>query len=263
METPVSCRFLQVFLLVLVGSTFLFSQNQSSDPQAVALAQQSVAVLTGGTTISDVTLNANVTSTLGSDNETGTATLKGKGPGESRVDLNLSGGTRSDVRNVTSGSPAGAWEKNGNSSTAYAFHNCWTNASWFFPALSSLSQTANPSFIFKYIGQEQQGGFSMQHIQVYQVPAQGPKSAARLSLMDFYLDSTSYLPLAIGFKVHPDNEMTTDIPVEIAFADYRAVGGIQVPFHFQRSFNGGVVLDVNVTSAVFNSGLPDSLFTLP
>lgn len=263
MQTHISCRFLQFFLLIFTCSAFLFSQNQSSDPQAVALAQQSIAVLTGGTTISDVTLNANVTSTLGSDDETGTAVLEAKGSGESRVDLNLSGGTRSDVRNVTSGSPAGAWEKNGGSSTAYAFHNCWSDAVWFFPALSSLSQTSNPSFIFKYIGQESHNGVATQHIQVFQVPAQGPKSALRLSLMDFYLDPTSYLPLAVSFEQHPDDDMSTNIPVEIEFANYQAVGGIQVPFHFQRSFNGGVVLDITITNAVFNSGLQDSLFTLP
>jgi len=175
----------------------------------------------------------------------------------------LSGRTRSDVRNVASDSPSGAWETNGTSSTAYAFHNCWTDAAWFFPALSSLSQTANPRLIFKYIGQEQHNGVATQHIQVFQVPVQGPKSAQRLSLMDFYLDPASYLPLAISFNLHPDDDMSTNIPVEIDFANYQAVSGIQVPFHFQRSFNGGVVLDVTVTNAVFNSGLPDSLFTLP
>ncbi len=252
-------------LISVFLATLLFSQSQApaSDPQAVALAQQAMVVLLGGATLSDLSLSANVTSTLESDNETGTAALKAKGVTESRVDFALSAGTRSEVRNVTGGSPAGAWETNGNSSTAYAFHNCWTDPAWFFPALSSLSQTANSTFIFKYIGQEQHNGVSTQHIQTFQVPTQGPRSAQRLSVMDFYLDSTSYLPLAIGFSVHPDDDMSTNIPVEIDFANYQAVSGIQVPFHFQKSFNGGVVLDVTITNAVFNSGLPDSLFTLP
>jgi hypothetical protein len=121
MRTPILCCFLQFFLFVLLASTCLFSQSQLSDPQAVALAQQSIAVLTAGVTISDLTLNAHAASTLRSDDETGTATLETKGTGESRVDVNLSGETRSDVRNATGGSPAGACEKNGNSSTAYAF----------------------------------------------------------------------------------------------------------------------------------------------
>ena len=50
---------LRSFLLILVGSTFLFSQNQPppSDPRALSLVSQSITALTGGTSISDVTLS--------------------------------------------------------------------------------------------------------------------------------------------------------------------------------------------------------------
>jgi hypothetical protein len=233
----------------------------TSDQSAITLAQQSVAALAGGASVSDVTVNANVISILGSDNETGTGTFTAKGLSESRVDLNLSGGTRSDVRNATNGAPAGAWSKNGNTSTVYAGHNCYTDAAWFFPALSSLTQTANPNFVFKYIGQEQHGGVNTQHIRVYQSSSQSSPISA-LSTMDFYLDAVSSLPMAIGFESHPDNNMGANIPTEIDFANYQPVNGFKVPFHFQKIFNGLVVLDVTVTSATFNSGLADTLFTL-
>ena len=173
MQTHISCRFLQCSLLILVGSTFLFSQNQPpvSDPRAVTLASQAVAVLTQGTAISDVTLNGTATLTLGSEGQGGTATLRAKGTGEGRVDLNLSDGeTRSDARNVANGTAAGAWMKNNAAPVAYAAHNCWTDAPWFFPALSSLAQTANPTFVFKYIGQEQHEGVNTQHIRCFQAP---------------------------------------------------------------------------------------------
>jgi len=246
-------------LTLLVFATHAVGQNPpASDPFAVSLAQQSVAALTGGATISDVTLNGNVTSILGADYETGTGTFKAKGTSESRVDLSLGSGTRSDVRNVTNSAPAGAWAKNGRNSTPYADHNCWTDSAWFFPALSSLTQTANPSFVFSYIGQEQHGGLNTQHIQVNQL---GPFQS--VSTMDFYLDPASYLPLAVAFNAHPDNDMNKNIPTEILFANYQTVSGFQVPFNVQRMFNGGVVLDVTITTAVFNTGLPDSLFTLP
>lgn len=249
--------------VVCLLSVCAVAQNlPASDPQAITLAQQSIAALTGGTTVSDFTLSANVTSILGSDYERGTATLQAKGTGESRVDVNLStSGTRSDVRNVASGNPGGAWNKNGGASMAYADHNCWVDAAWFFPALSSLSQTANPTFVFKYIGQEQHGGVNTQHIQVFQWSTQDP-TVQRLSTMDFYVDAGSLLPVAADFKVHSDSDMNVDIPGEIGFANYQAVNGIRVPFHIQRMLNGGVVLDMTVTTATFNSGLPDSLFIL-
>jgi hypothetical protein len=253
---------LAVAVVLLLSPAVANAQNPASDPQAITLAQQSIKALTGGATVTDVTLTANVTSILGSDYESGTGTFQAKGTGESRSDLSLStSGTRTDVRNLVSG---GAWGKNGGTSTAYAGHNCWTDAAWFFPALSSLTQMANPNFIFKYIGTEPHGGVKSQHIQIYQLAAQGqPPSVQRLSTMDFYLDSASSLPLGIDFNTHADNDMNLDIPVSVNFANYQPVQGVQVPFHIQRMLNGGVVLDVTVTTAVINTGLANTLFTLP
>lgn len=247
--------------LATVSAVAQNGQPPASDPMAVSLAQKSVATLTGGAPISDVTLNANVISVIGSDYDTGTATLSAKGLSESRVDLNLSGGTRSDVRNSASGVPAGAWERNGGTATPYAFHNCLTDASWFFSALSSLTQTSNPSFVFKYIGPEQHGGLNTLHIQVFQSVTK-PASLRHISTVDFYLDPVSSLPLATAFAVHPDFDAGTDIPIEVRFANYQTIRGVQVPFHVQQSLNGSVSLDLNVTSVALNAGLMDTLFTL-
>jgi hypothetical protein len=249
---------------VLLTSLCSHAQNPPpSDPFAITLAQQSMAALTSGGTLNDVTLNASVTSTVGTDYDPGNATFYAKGRSESRVDFNLTtGGTRAEVRNIVTGTPGGAWKTNGGTPTRFTPHNCFTDASWFFPALSSLSQTANPNFVFSYVAKEQHGRVNAQHIRVYHwSPLQGTPSAA-LSTMDLYLDAVSLLPIAIGFQSHPDDNMGTNLPTEIDFAKYQSVNGFQVPFHFQRIFNGGVVLDVTVTSASFNSGLPDTLFTL-
>jgi hypothetical protein len=233
----------------------------SSDPTAVSLAQRSVAALTGGVTISDVSLNANVISIFGSDYETGTAVLRAAGLSQSRIDLTLNKSTRSDVRNAMNGAPGGAWQKNSGKVAAYANHNCSTDASWFFPALSSLAQFANPKVAFQYVGQEQHGGGNTQHVRVFQLTPADSLSR-HLSTVDFYLDPTSLLPLAIAFNVHPDLDAGKDIPAEVRFANYQSVGGVRVPFHIQQMLNGGVVLDLTVTSAAFNTGLPSSTFSL-
>ena len=253
--------------LLLSFTSIAFAQTSSQataigDAQAITLAQKSIAALTGGASISDVTLNANVISILGSDNETGTGTFRAKGAAESRVDLNLTGGVRSDVRSNTNGIPAGAWVTNGGASTAYAQHNCWTDSSWFFPAFSSLGQSGNPNFVFKYIGQEQHRGVNTQHIQIFQsLPSFAPSQ--QLSAMDFYLDPATFLPLAIAFNSHTDTNMNVNIPTEVLFANYQLVSGIQVPFHFQQMFSGSVILDATVTNESFNNGVLDSVFVLP
>lgn len=253
-----------VVLYILTVATTLPAQTQpTSDPTAISLAQKSVMELTGGNAISDITLKGSVISVLGSDYETGTGTFMAKGTADSRVDLTLSGGRRSDVRNATTGLPGGAWKKNGGRVTAYAQHNCWADAVWFFPTLSSLSQTYNPNYIFKYIGQEQHGGVATQHIRIYQVlPKDLDKVFQRPSTTDVYLDPSSSIPLAIATTLHPDNSMAADISTEVRFANYQITNGVRVPFRFERMLNGTVVLDATVTSVGLNTGLSDNLFNL-
>jgi len=104
---------LRISLIVLlflasISSLVLAQTPPSSDPPALAFASQSIAAMTGGNFISDVTLTGNATWIAGSDNENGSSTLYAKGTGESRIDLNLTSGTRTDIRNDTAGYPQGA-----------------------------------------------------------------------------------------------------------------------------------------------------------
>jgi hypothetical protein len=116
----------------------------SSHPQAVSLSQQSIVPLTGG----DVSLSATVISLL-DNRDTGSGTLAVKGLGQSRVDIALGSGAQSEVRNISNRIPLGSWNKNGGPSVRCAQHNSWTDAAWFFPGLSSLTQTKNPNVVFK------------------------------------------------------------------------------------------------------------------
>jgi hypothetical protein len=87
-------------LLVSVKS----AQNPpQSNPQAVSFASQSIAALTGGNPVSDVTLSGIAIWTFGTDSETGTPTAYGKTNVESQLDLAISGGNRSELRNGTGG----------------------------------------------------------------------------------------------------------------------------------------------------------------
>lgn len=239
-------------------------QSTTSDAQAVTLAQQAVVALTGGAAITDVTLSANVTSISGSDSETGTGMLKAKGTSESRIDLNLSSGTQSDVRN----SSAGSWQKNGAAPVNHAAHNCLTDAAWFFPALSSLSAVANGTTTYRtlYIGQESLYGHSVQHITISQ-PTSSPDAAAvqaiaHLSSIEWYLDTATALPVAVRFTMHPEDNASVDLPIEVRFSNYQSSNGILVPFHVQKYLNNGLVLDLSINSVALNTGLPDSDFTL-
>src|SRR6266446_5714859 len=75
------CCFVFLFITSILG---LCQNPPPSDPQALGLAQQSIAALTNGIAVSDMTLTGNATWIAGSDVETGPTTLKVKGAGESR-----------------------------------------------------------------------------------------------------------------------------------------------------------------------------------
>jgi hypothetical protein len=253
-------------LLILLAFPAVVSGQQLPpvDAQAIAYAAQAFAALTGPTTIIDVTLTGNVTWTAGSQIQTGTATLLASGTGESRIDLSLVGGTRTEIRDASTGVPAGKWIVSNEKPGKISFHNCLTDAAWFFPALSSLSQAANPKFIFSYVGPEEHNGVTSQHILSYQLapPSLKNSPSPKLSKMDFYLDATSFLPVAVAFNAHTDRDMNTNVPVEIRYGAYQIVDGHSVPFHIQQLLNGTVLLDINITNVSFNTGLTSNLFSL-
>ena len=137
------------------------------------------------------------------DIETGMMTLLAKGTSESRMVLSLSGGTRTETRNASADVPQGKWVNPNGSSGLYAWHNTLTDAVWFFPILSSLGLSANSASLFSYVGQESWNGINAQHLRVYQLQPGSIATAlpmSNLSTMDFYLDSSSLLPLAIAFR---------------------------------------------------------------
>jgi hypothetical protein len=260
---------LWLFLVAIVGSSFLLSQTQPpvSDPQALALAGQAIAAVTNGITVSDATLTGNAAWIAGSDIESGTATLQAKGTAESRTDLSLSGGMRTEIRNsLASPYPRGASVRSGGSQRSWALHNCWAGGSWFFPALSVLAAASDPSVIFLYLGQEMRSGVSVQHIQTYRyLSGQRPATISltqKVSTTDIYLDSTSILPVSILYNSHPDEDALTNIAVEIDFVNYQPVNGVQVPFRIQKLISGGLALQIDVTGASFNTGISDSTFAI-
>lgn len=257
-------RFVVSAPLVLLLASLAFAQTPQSNPQAVSFASQSIAALTRGTTIRDVTLTvSSATWSGGMDPETGTATLLASGTAESRMNLVSSEGTRTEIRDASTGVPEGQWIAESGVSGLFAPQNCATDAVWFFPALGSLA--AGPGVVLSYVGQETRNGATVQHLQsyVYQPNPNGTNpSPQQLSAMDFYLDATSFLPVAIVFSAHPDNAASTNMPVEVDFSNYQALNGILVPTRIQKYLQGNVLVDITISGASFNTGLPLSDFAI-
>jgi len=259
-------RFARLLLSFVLVLSFLIpsaaQQTASTSPQAVQYLQRALAALSGSTPVSDVTLSGSAHYIAGSDDETGTATLKAI-VGASRMDLNLSSGPRSEIQNDSGASPLGAWSGPDGVSHPLVLHNLLTEPAWFFPAFP-IAHGLSSGYVATYVGLETRDGQAVEHLTISQTSAlqtpSGAPTMAHLSQMDYFLDSATFLPAAITLNIHPDNNALLDIPIEVRFSDYRAVNGVQVPFHVQKFLNNGLVLDLQFTTATLNTGLTASQF---
>lgn len=159
--------FRSLTILVLPACLACFATAKStptSSSTAASFAAQAIAALTGGSPVNDVMLTGTTTWTSGSDTESGNATLLASGTTESRMDLALSSGKLTEIRDAQTGAAIGEWI-NPSGSGAFAVYNCQTDAVWFFPALSSL--TGGSNVVLAYVGQETRNGEAVQHLQSY------------------------------------------------------------------------------------------------
>ena len=257
-------RLVLPFCLFLIPFAAYSQQATIQNPQAVAFAAQAMAALSGPTPINDMTLTGTATRTAGSDVESGTAVLQALGGSYSSVNLSLSNSTRQEVRNLSSLSvPQGYWIAPDGSPQPFSLHNCMTDAAWFAPQLTVLSQLSNPSLVASYIGQETRNGAAVQHLHfAFQSASPDPTGFFQsLSAEEVYLDAKTFLPVAITFNAHPDNDASINIAIEIDFSAYQSVNGVLVPFQIQKLLNNGLVLELTITSAKINQGLTAADFS--
>ncbi len=231
----------------------------SSSVQAATLVQQSLSALNGGQSLNDVTISATANSIAGSDNETGTASIMAVAAGASSVVLNLTSGQHVEIVNSSAAPPAGTWYGPDGTPHSMAFHNLLTGPSWFFPSFALAGSSSASGALITYVGHETHNGQAVEHISLAQpAPAsssQGDSYYTHLTQLDFFLDSSTFLPAALDFNIHPDDNELLDIPVEIRFSVYTTVNGAQIPFHVQKFINDNLALDLQFQAASINTGI--------
>jgi hypothetical protein len=231
---------------------------QGASVQATVLVQESLSALNGGQAVNDVNISANAHRIAGSDDDTGTATLQAVAAGASSVTLNLPSGQLTEIVNSSATPPSGMWVGPDGTVHTTAFHNLLAGPFWFFPEFALAVSSSTSGAVITYVGHETHNGEAVEHLSISQSPAVGTPqsyaSYAQLTQLDFFLDSTTFLPAALDFNTHPDNNALLDIPVEVRFTNYVLVSGVQVPFHVQKFINNTLALDIQFQTASLNSG---------
>jgi hypothetical protein len=257
-------RLVLAVLLPLVPAIATAQQSSPTQTQAVAFLQQALTAL-APTTITDVTLSGTARRIAGSDDESGTAAFKALLGVGSRLDLGLSSGIRTEVRNNSGPIPKGSWSGPDGTVHPITYHNLLTDIG-LFPVFTLTGFAHSSSAVINYVGAESHDGQAVQHISASLTPPApdppGAPSFAHLTQIDFFLDSTTFLPTAITFSTHPDDNASLDLAVEIRFSNYAAVNGAQIPLHVQKLLNNTLFLDLQFQSAALNTGVAGSEFTV-
>jgi hypothetical protein len=261
-------RPLAFLLCTLAVAVSTYAQGNSQDPQAVILLERSLAALSKGAPVSDVTLIGTARRQAQSDDETGTAILKELVTGQARMDLSFPSGKRSETRANSPQGPVGNWIGPDGTPHPIAEHNLLADGSWFFPPLMLYRLRTSQNVVLASSGSETHNGIDVNAFTAYEqftgsrLPAHAMELLQHASQITIYLGTSSLLPSAVSFNGHPDNNALRDLPVEIRYSDYRTVSGVQVPFHVQKYVNNGLILDLQFDTAVLNSGLAPDSFSL-
>ena len=214
-------------------------------------------------TIQDLKLSGTGLWMSGPDSLSGNVTLEVKGKAESRVEIDAV--PRLEVVDASNVPPKGQWTGTDGTPHPMALHNCFLPTAWFAPHVA-LQLAIDASGALSYVGQEQHNGVNADHVRVLRpIPMKSPGPTALnadFANFDLYLDATSHLPLFLAFNLREDKDSARNVLVEVRFGNYQQVQGVNVPMRFQRLVSGNLNLDVTVTSAVINSGLSDSDFSL-
>jgi hypothetical protein len=241
---------------LLVAQSHHPSKAQLSMSSGTTWAMQAMQALTSGVQVNSVTESGSVTWNIGQNQGTGDITMQSSGNTSSEIQLSTSAGNRTETRSWASdgSGPVGQWTDLNGQPHQMAQHNCWTDAVWFFPALSMLSNYSDPTMVYNDLGPEQYNGHNVEHIQAYRALPPGSPSdlLARLSTVNYYLDSDTAIPLAMRFAVHDDHNLNLDVPVELVFSQYQAVDGILSPFEVTRMHNGSPLYQITVSSVGVN-----------
>jgi hypothetical protein len=248
--------FLKVCVALVCVSMFGYAQDKTHHSQVasgVTWAQQAMQALTGGNTVTSVTENGTVTAQLDGNQGQGSITLQSNGIMSNQLSLSISAGQLSESRSWDGSNPSGQWVGLDGRVHQMAQQNCWTDAIWFFPAMSLLSDYTDPSLVFTDLGQVQYSGGTVEHIQIYRafssLPPDVQQSLQPLSTVDYYLDSQTALPVAMSFSSHGDQSVSANVPVAVVFSQYQSVQGIEVPYQVVQLVNGSPFFQISVTNA--------------
>jgi hypothetical protein len=216
--------------------------------------EKAQAAVSGGKLFSVLNLTATAEWTAGSTHETGTAQLQAKIDGSANVQLSLGQTSRTETQTAADSARTCAWTDNAGTSHEVVGANCFVAIPWFAPGLFTQASSQLPSLLGVTDNGVVPETSSTLHKMSFVFNQQGMDSVTTAQLTErstvkVFYDPQTYLPVALEYNIHPDNNDLQNIPVSVVFSNYQSVSGMMVPFHIEKYVNRSLQLTLNVSNA--------------
>lgn len=244
------------------SSTALSPQR---DPQAVALAQQSLAAMGGAQALSlGDSLATGQIQSFRSDGTSVTfpVTKKSKGTKMLRTEVQRPEGTRLIIIN----NGVGAVQKPDGTSRSLFSNNTVAARVAHIPALSFLSEWQSSTTEIRFVRSDTLNTRPVQVIALCYIPTSDPHwvgSYRTTTQTLFYIDQATSTVTKIEYQNFAESDSNVSEKIELFFTDYRSISGVLVPFTQTSYADGRLRTTLTLSSVAFNTSLPDSQFVVP
>jgi hypothetical protein len=255
-------------LSLLFMSIGLFAQVQAPvapparDAQAIAILEKAIAAA-GGTSrivsLQDFAATGKIIYYWAGEEVKGTATIRGRGTDQFRLDADLPTGKRSWA--VSRG--AGSLKETDGSITPIPYHNAVALGTVTLAHAKLAAAVLDQSFRISYVGLQQVVDQQFHQIHISRQPISGQtanNATTELGAIDIFIDPVSFMVVGIQDQTHPKQTMAVDISHSIYFSDFRPINGMSIPFLVTERINGQRTWSLQLDQIAFNTGLLDTDF---
>lgn len=253
-------------LTTLAAISAAAQTTTAQDATAATLLRSSLAAMTNGVPLSDITFQIAGAQSVGPDTGTATGAFYARLDGNTRLDFDSGDGVETECHLVTDGRRSVYRRNPAGKVTKGALHAAWISNIWLAPPLAISRVLQYPEYRFAYKGRQTLDGKSVEQITVFiDDTSQDSESEAltsKLSKVDVYLDATTLLPSKVSYNVYSDKSFAESIPLELRYSNFATSNGVLVPRNITAYFNYGPWRLYQASSLQINAGIADATFSL-
>jgi len=210
----------------------------------------------GGSVPSDSTANGTVTTSAGSQTETGSVIILTRGTDQTSEQIKTPHGSRVVYSNLQ------ASQVTGPVPIALSSELAASSRSLSFPLPQIAAVLNNPDSGYLYVGLESLNGLQAHHLRYWNSFNTQPRFQflVEFTLTDIWIDAVSGLPQRISQIQRAGSGSEPRIQLDTYLSNYQKVSGVLYPFSVQKFLNGSPWITITITSVTLDTGLTDASF---